>query len=416
MTRRLAFAAIALVAPLAGTAVGQSATDAIFVVNNVSDEISAFRFLPGGVAEFVGNYAVSDGPLSIAISPDGTRLAVGHGTVSDTVEVLTFFEVNADASLTLIGTALTPDSPLGVCWINNDVVGVTETDVGGANFVHAYFVDEGGGIVEIDIESTGAFNTSLIRSPDDQFLFANDSLGSNMLHVFRIQPDGTLDPSDDQSTGAVYPLDPAISHDGTKLYVGGGISSGGDKIGGWAFDGEEGLQLLPGSPYVSPGESPAYMAVSRDNAFVFAGHGTDATVRSFEIGPDGALTSTGFAFDIGLQGTIGDVQTLRNFLLVTDESTAIDGIKGLYVFEIAPDGSFAQVGPVYDVGGVRPEAIATWTAGPAGDLDGDGDVDLSDLGILLASYGIDDGGDLDGDGDTDLADLGILLANYGFGT
>jgi pimeloyl-ACP methyl ester carboxylesterase len=48
-----------------------------------------------------------------------------------------------------------------------------------------------------------------------------------------------------------------------------------------------------------------------------------------------------------------------------------------------------------------------------GDLDGDGDVDLADLGILLASYDIDDGGDLDGDGDTDLADLGILLANYG---
>jgi hypothetical protein len=50
-----------------------------------------------------------------------------------------------------------------------------------------------------------------------------------------------------------------------------------------------------------------------------------------------------------------------------------------------------------------------------GDLDGDGDVDLADLGILLASFLTDDGGDLDGDGDTDLADLGILLANFGSG-
>jgi hypothetical protein len=57
--------------------------------------------------------------------------------------------------------------------------------------------------------------------------------------------------------------------------------------------------------------------------------------------------------------------------------------------------------------------IAYATVDMPGDLDGDGDVDLADLGILLASYGIDDGGDLDGDGDTDLADLGILLANYG---
>ncbi|MFG0253350.1 MAG: hypothetical protein ACF8NJ_10805, partial [Phycisphaerales bacterium JB038] len=48
-----------------------------------------------------------------------------------------------------------------------------------------------------------------------------------------------------------------------------------------------------------------------------------------------------------------------------------------------------------------------------GDLDGDNDVDQSDLGILLASYGIDDGGDIDGDGDTDQSDLGLLLAGYG---
>jgi len=52
-------------------------------------------------------------------------------------------------------------------------------------------------------------------------------------------------------------------------------------------------------------------------------------------------------------------------------------------------------------------------AGLAGDLDGDGNVDLNDLAILLASYGVDAGGDIDGDGDTDLADLAILLIHYG---
>jgi V8-like Glu-specific endopeptidase len=47
------------------------------------------------------------------------------------------------------------------------------------------------------------------------------------------------------------------------------------------------------------------------------------------------------------------------------------------------------------------------------DLDGDGYVGQEDLGVLLASYGIDDGGDIDGDGDTDQSDLGILLGEYG---
>jgi hypothetical protein len=47
------------------------------------------------------------------------------------------------------------------------------------------------------------------------------------------------------------------------------------------------------------------------------------------------------------------------------------------------------------------------------DLDGDGFVGQSDLGILLSAYGVNDGGDIDGDGDTDQSDLGILLGEYG---
>ncbi|MFQ5805793.1 MAG: hypothetical protein ACE5I3_05015, partial [Phycisphaerae bacterium] len=53
-----------------------------------------------------------------------------------------------------------------------------------------------------------------------------------------------------------------------------------------------------------------------------------------------------------------------------------------------------------------------------GDLDGDFDVDLTDLAQLLAHYGMTSGatyedGDLDGDGDVDLTDLADLLGNYG---
>ncbi|MCK4873833.1 MAG: hypothetical protein KAS72_14025, partial [Phycisphaerales bacterium] len=47
------------------------------------------------------------------------------------------------------------------------------------------------------------------------------------------------------------------------------------------------------------------------------------------------------------------------------------------------------------------------------DLDGDGYIGQSDLGILLAAYGLGSGGDVDGDGDTDQGDLGALLAVYG---
>lgn len=48
-----------------------------------------------------------------------------------------------------------------------------------------------------------------------------------------------------------------------------------------------------------------------------------------------------------------------------------------------------------------------------GDFNFDHMVDLSDLGVVLASFGVDGGGDLDGDDDTDLSDLGVVLAGFG---
>jgi murein tripeptide amidase MpaA len=51
-----------------------------------------------------------------------------------------------------------------------------------------------------------------------------------------------------------------------------------------------------------------------------------------------------------------------------------------------------------------------------GDLNGDGQRDQGDLGILLADWGCTGGncpGDVDGDGDTDQADLGYFLSVYG---
>ena len=53
-----------------------------------------------------------------------------------------------------------------------------------------------------------------------------------------------------------------------------------------------------------------------------------------------------------------------------------------------------------------------------GDLDGDGQINLTDLSTLLANFGIGGGatpgmGDLDGDGDVDLTDLSTLLGLFG---
>jgi len=85
---------------------------------------------------------------------------------------------------------------------------------------------------------------------------------------------------------------------------------------------------------------------------------------------------------------------------------------------------------IYPADAPRPSAIviappsATDTNGdlipdecetPASDLDGDGDVDGADLGIMLAAWGDCAGcaADLNGDGTVDGTDLGLLLSSFG---
>lgn len=66
-------------------------------------------------------------------------------------------------------------------------------------------------------------------------------------------------------------------------------------------------------------------------------------------------------------------------------------------------------------------AIATWLATTCnevctGDLNGDGEVDGSDMGLLLSAWGscrTPCDADLDGDGDVDGSDLGLFLASWG---
>ena len=116
---------------------------------------------------------------------------------------------------------------------------------------------------------------------------------------------------------------------------------------------------------------------------------------------DGALHSlavTGDLFDVS-----GNGQDLRTIIRIVTGGLSETG-------EAAFRLDFADGSSGHFVASLRAAAFP-------GDLNGDGRVDLADLGILLADFGCTPPatcpGDIDGDGDTDLADLGILLSNFG---
>ncbi len=92
-----------------------------------------------------------------------------------------------------------------------------------------------------------------------------------------------------------------------------------------------------------------------------------------------------------------------------------DGITQVRIRVVAKDKRFQNSSAESGV-----FSISAGSGSRPGDTDGDGDVDLSDLGVVLSSFGLCAGNagyaasaDFDGSGCIDLSDLGVVLANYG---
>jgi len=420
----------------AETLFAQAATRAVFVGNNgnLEGSLTAFTIDDNGRPQFVNRVITGTRPntsvyepgtntYSIAISPNGRWLASGHASSDDPLQQTTIYEVAADASVTIRGEFPTPDTALDIGWISDTRVVATRTEVGAQNQLLVYDWDEAANtLTQVGFGNTGTFTSSLAVHPGGQYVYGADSGSTSAIYVFHVEPDGTLTPLQTVNT-PTYPLGAGVSPDGTKLYANGGISGGGHAVIGYHIGPDGRLTAMAGSPFFSPGSSPKDVTFTPDTTLLFVAHGTDATVRSFTIDAlTGAITSTGFFFDVGLQGSLGDAVVLNDLLLVTDNTTAIDGVMGLYSFAIQPNGNFTSTGPIVSTQGIAPTEIAAWSPPPScpGDFDGDRQVGLSDLTLLLSAYGHCTGdpefiaaADFDADGCIGLADLTQFLALYG---
>jgi len=418
---------------LATAAFGQATDPTVFVGNNGNLLGAVTSLQPDASGALVQiDYIVIDerppgsGSLpgtnieGIALSASGRFLATGHATALDP-EQLTIIEIDTDGTMQIVDTFQVPNAPLGMAWVDDEYIAVAESSLG-SSFARVYRYTPGaspmtGSLVQRDITAEGTFITNIEADHDRRLVFVQDSDfggGSANVTAYEVDADGMLAETGFVFTSPNFALDMWLAPNGEWLYAGGGISGTSNDVLGFRVGPFGSLEVMPGSPFLSPGDSPAWVTVSPDDRFVYAGHGRDATVQGFSTDDEtGALTALGVSFDVGGQGTLGTVGTLAlpagNFLFVTDNSTSFDDMSGIYSFRIEDNGDITQIGDIVMTPGSQPDGFVVWQPGGddcRADLDGDGVLTLFDF---LAFQNRFDAGDLaadfDGDGDLTIFDF-----------
>jgi len=138
--------------------------------------------------------------------------------------------------------------------------------------------------------------------------------------------------------------------------------------------------------------------------------------------PDGQTLSGMVPWDVTASGSVASVEywadgaklftdTAAPYSYSLDTTAMVNGTHLINVVLVGTDGSRVSAGAGGILGKVT---VSNTTASKPGDLNKDGNVNITDLSILLSNYGTNNSSyDINHDGIVNILDLSILLSNYG---
>jgi YVTN family beta-propeller protein len=382
----------------------------------------------------LGIPSVGDRPAGVELTPDGSRAVVANldSTFTTIIDMNTLLPTNVTISRRAGEVEMAPDGSVAYLAVVADGDGVwrvnpnTQTvigaklatgDMGAVGFMYqqvsgltlshdgatlvtcnSFHNTQAGQPDSISIIDTaswtelkrlivGQFPVRAVFSPDDSKIYVSNRDDDSISVVENLGAGSIVSstiPVGDQ------PFEMAVAPDGTRLYV---MDFNSKRISfvnlpGGAISNTVALPNFPAGMHLTPAGDTLYVATGN---------------WSVTLGP-GPLTV------ISEDGELSVIDTATASIAGTHE---IGHPPAALRFNDA-SGRGAAPSPFID-------GLALFEFGGApcpGDFDDDGDVDQSDLGVLLADFGCTDGignceGDIDGDGDTDQSDLGVLLAAFG---
>ncbi len=358
MTKR--FVPFVVLAALAASALAQPAQRTLFVTNNVGSpgSVTSFRVNADGTLTLVGTYNnVGVNPQDCGLTADGTRLIILNATASVTTEDIYTARVNPDGSIVVNPTPNTVgDGPLALHVTSNDYLLVPSASSDNLTSYRINFNN----LTQISQAFAGTFPTKPIATPDNKFAYSIGSASPNDVVLFTLDPGGVLAFVSGTDIAGGGGFGAAMHPTGDTLYVSTGLQN---LILQYSININNGtLTLIAGhSSGGGVNNSAVEIALHPAAAWLYVCHVVSDSLSVLRVNPDRSLSETGFTYDIG--NDIRDVATDGTFVYVTDETTLEPGV-GVIVYRIEADGSLTHLSGPTPTGGGRPQYMAVFNRPP----------------------------------------------------